>query len=70
MLEAAFSKNPEPSIYIISPFSTVVFGIKEYIKNIAVKIVKKLRLTVIIFWIIIRKRLGLFIHFKAEKQMK
>lgn len=37
LLEAAFSKNPEPSIYIISPFSTVVFGIKEYIKKYCCK---------------------------------
>ncbi len=33
LLEVAFSKNPEPSIYIISPFSTVVSAIKEYIKG-------------------------------------
>ncbi|SFO38953.1 Superfamily I DNA and/or RNA helicase [Pseudobutyrivibrio sp. JW11] len=33
LLEIAFSKNPEPSLYIISPFTTVVAGIKEYIKR-------------------------------------
>ena len=33
LLEIAFSKNPEPSIYIISPFTTVVSGIKEYIRR-------------------------------------
>lgn len=31
LLEIAFSKNPKPSIYIISPFTTVVSGIKNYI---------------------------------------
>lgn len=31
LLEIAFSKNTEPSIYIISPFTTVVSGIKDYI---------------------------------------
>lgn len=31
LLEKAFSKNPEPEIYIISPFTTVVEGIKKYI---------------------------------------
>ena len=31
LLEIAFSKNPEPSVYIISPFTSVVSGIKEYI---------------------------------------
>lgn len=31
LLEIAFSKNPKPSIYIISPFTTVVSGIKDYI---------------------------------------
>lgn len=33
LLEIAFSKNPEPSIYIISPFTTVVSGIKDYIRR-------------------------------------
>jgi len=33
LLELAFSKNPEPSVYIISPFTTVISGIKEYIKK-------------------------------------
>jgi len=33
LLELAFSKNPEPDVYIISPFTTVVSGIKEYIKK-------------------------------------
>ncbi|WEG13349.1 AAA domain-containing protein [Pullulanibacillus sp. KACC 23026] len=33
LLEIAFSKNPEPSIYIISPFTTVVSGIKDYIEK-------------------------------------
>lgn len=33
LLEIAFSKNPDPSIYIISPFTTVVSGIKDYIKK-------------------------------------
>lgn len=32
LLEIAFSKNPQPSLYIISPFTTVVSGIKNYIK--------------------------------------
>ena len=31
LLEIAFSKNPEPGIYIISPFTTVVAGIRKYI---------------------------------------
>lgn len=33
LLEIAFSKNPDPSIYIISPFTTVVSGIKDYIRK-------------------------------------
>ncbi|MBR1642209.1 MAG: ATP-binding protein [Butyrivibrio sp.] len=33
LLEIAFSKNPEPNLYIISPFTTVVSGIKDYIKR-------------------------------------
>lgn len=33
LLEVAFAKNSEPDIYIISPFTTVVFGIKEYIRK-------------------------------------
>ncbi|MBE5838111.1 DEAD/DEAH box helicase [Butyrivibrio sp.] len=33
LLEVAFSKTPEPNIYIISPFVTVVSGIKDYIKQ-------------------------------------
>lgn len=33
LLEIAFEKNPEPSIYIITPFTTVVTGIKNYITN-------------------------------------
>ena len=33
LLEKAFSKNPEPNIYIISPFTTVVDGIKKYINT-------------------------------------
>lgn len=31
MLEIAFSKNPSPDLFIISPFTTVVSGIKQYI---------------------------------------
>lgn len=33
LLEIAFSNNSEPSIYIISPFTTVVSGIKNYISR-------------------------------------
>lgn len=33
MLEIAFSRNPEPDLYIISPFTTVVGGIRKYIKE-------------------------------------
>ena len=33
MLEAAFSKNPSPDLFIISPFTTVVSGIKDYVKK-------------------------------------
>ncbi len=33
LLETAFSNNPEPSLYIISPFTTVVSGIKKYIES-------------------------------------
>ena len=33
MLECAFAKNPEPSIYIISPFTTVVSGMENYIEE-------------------------------------
>lgn len=33
MLEVAFSKNPDPDIFIISPFTTVVSGIKDYLKK-------------------------------------
>lgn len=33
MLEVAFEKDPEPSLYIISPFTTVISGIKSYIKS-------------------------------------
>lgn len=32
LLEKAFSQNAEPQIYIISPFTSVVNGIKKYIK--------------------------------------
>ncbi len=31
MLEVAFAKNPDPDIFIISPFTTVVSGIKNYL---------------------------------------
>lgn len=31
MLEIAFSKSPSPDLFIISPFTTVVSGIKQYI---------------------------------------
>lgn len=33
ILEQAFSNNCDPNIYIISPFTTVVSGIKDYIRN-------------------------------------
>lgn len=33
LLETAFSKNPEPGLYIISPFTSVVSGIRDYIKQ-------------------------------------
>lgn len=33
MLEVAFSKNPDPDIFIISPFTTVIFGIKDCLKK-------------------------------------
>lgn len=33
LLERAFSKNPEPSLYIISPFTSVVSGIRDYMKQ-------------------------------------
>ncbi len=33
MLEVAFSKNPDPDIFIISPFTTVESGIKDYVKK-------------------------------------
>lgn len=33
MLETAFSKNPAPDLFIISPFATVVSGITDYIKQ-------------------------------------
>lgn len=33
LLEIAFSKHPDPNIYIISPFTTVVSGIKDYIRK-------------------------------------
>lgn len=33
LLELAFSKNEKPDIFIISPFTTVVDGIRKYIKN-------------------------------------
>lgn len=33
LLEIAFSRNPEPGIYIISPFTTVVAGIRKYIQQ-------------------------------------
>lgn len=32
LLEIAFEKTPNPSLYIISPFTTVVTGIKKYIQ--------------------------------------
>ena len=35
MLETAFSKNPSPDLFIISPFTTVVSGIKDYVKKYA-----------------------------------
>ena len=35
MLETAFSKNPSPDLFIISPFATVVSGIKDYVKKYA-----------------------------------
>ncbi len=33
MLETAFSKNPAPDLFIISPFTTVVSGIKDAVKS-------------------------------------
>lgn len=33
LLEKAFERCKEPDIYIISPFTTVVDGVKDYIKN-------------------------------------
>ncbi|MDE7332828.1 MAG: hypothetical protein K2O16_11470 [Lachnospiraceae bacterium] len=33
LLETAFSQNPEPSLYIISPFTTVAAGIRDYIRQ-------------------------------------
>ena len=33
MLEIAFEKEKNPSVYIISPFTTVVSGIKKYIQS-------------------------------------
>ena len=33
LLETAFSKNPEPGLYIISPFTSVVSGIRDYIRQ-------------------------------------
>ncbi len=33
ILEVAFSKNPDPDIFIISPFTTVVSGIKDCLKK-------------------------------------
>lgn len=33
MLETAFSKNSVPDLFIISPFTTVVSGIKEYVRR-------------------------------------
>lgn len=33
MLEIAFGKSENPDIYIISPFTTVVKGLKSYIKS-------------------------------------
>lgn len=33
MLEVAFSKNPSPDVFIISPFETVESGIKDYVKK-------------------------------------
>lgn len=33
MLEVAFSKNPDPDIFIISPFTTVVSGIKDCLRK-------------------------------------
>lgn len=33
LLEKSFSKNAEPNLYIISPFTTVVSGIKRYISD-------------------------------------
>lgn len=35
MLEIAFSKNSAPDIFIISPFTTVISGIKDYLKKYA-----------------------------------
>ena len=40
MLEIAFSKNSNPDLFIISPFTTVEDGIKEYVNNY-VKICKR-----------------------------
>lgn len=33
MLEIAFSKNSDPDVFIISPFTTVESGIKDYVKK-------------------------------------
>lgn len=33
MLEIAFSKNEFPSLYIISPFTTVIFGIRSHLRT-------------------------------------
>lgn len=37
LLEKAFSRSNEPDIYIISPFTTVVDGIRNYIRNYCYK---------------------------------
>ena len=47
MLEVAFSRNPDPDIFIISPFKTVKSGITDYVKNMQV-IVREMEYRV--FW--------------------